>query len=95
MQEAGKSLTNKLFLFSFLKRVGNGIWGFLSIFLLDIGGSGLDVGILAFLPGFASACTSSESECISSWITVKRRREYRKMILKHIFVNSVKTEKRT
>jgi len=32
----------------------NGIWVFLSIFLLDLGGSSLDVGLLAFLPGLAS-----------------------------------------
>ena len=54
MQEARGVLPYKLFLFSFLQGFANGIWGFLSIFLLDIGGSGIDVGILATVPGVAS-----------------------------------------
>ncbi len=47
-------LTSKLFLFSFIQGVAGGVWGFLSIFLLDIGGSALDVGALAMVPGLAS-----------------------------------------
>jgi len=54
MQGTRGSLHNKLFLFSFLQGVANGIWGFLSIFILDIGGTGLEVGILATVPGLAS-----------------------------------------
>jgi MFS family permease len=53
-QETDQNLTYKLFLFSFLQGVGNGVWGFLSIFLLDLGGSGLDIGILSFFPGLIS-----------------------------------------
>lgn len=54
MRGTSNSLSHKLFLFSFLQGVANGIWGFLSIFLLDIGGSGIDIGILATFPGLAS-----------------------------------------
>jgi len=53
-QELSASLSNKIFLFSFLQGVVNGIWGFLTIFLLDIGGTGLEVGILATVPGVVS-----------------------------------------
>ena len=44
----------ELYLFSFLQGLANGIWGFLSIFLLNIGGSALDVGVLGTVPGLAS-----------------------------------------
>ncbi len=44
----------KLFAFSFIQGIVNGIWGFLSIFLLDLGGSGVDIGLLAMVPGLAS-----------------------------------------
>jgi len=37
-----------------MQGVVNGIWGFLSIYLLDIGGTGLEVGILATVPGIAA-----------------------------------------
>ena len=43
-----------LFIYSFIHGIVNGVWVFLSIFLLDVGGSSLDVGLLAFLPGLAS-----------------------------------------
>jgi MFS family permease len=48
------SLSTKLFIFSFVQGVGVGIWTFLSIFLLDLGGTGFQVGLLAFMPGLAS-----------------------------------------
>ncbi len=44
----------KLYLFSFLQGVAGGVWGFLSIFLLDLGGSAVEVGILSTVPGLAS-----------------------------------------
>ena len=47
-------LSMKLYLFSFLQGVAGGIWGFLSIFLLDLGGSAVEVGILSTVPGLAS-----------------------------------------
>lgn len=47
-------LSRKLFTVSFLQGIGGGIWTFLSIFILDLGGSGLHVGLLAFIPGLAS-----------------------------------------
>ena len=47
-------LSLKLYLFSFLQGVAGGIWGFLSIFLLDLGGSAVEVGILSTVPGLAS-----------------------------------------
>lgn len=47
-------LSLKLYLFSFLQGVAGGIWGFLSIFLLDLGGSAIEVGILSTVPGLAS-----------------------------------------
>ncbi len=53
-KEANNNLSTKLFTFSFLQGIGAGIWTFLSIFLLDLGGSGLQVGLLAFIPGLAS-----------------------------------------
>jgi MFS family permease len=43
-----------LFTYSFIHGIVNGIWIFLSIFLLDLGGTSLDVGLLAFIPGLAS-----------------------------------------
>lgn len=52
--ESRDPLYMKLFLFSFLQGAASGIWGFLSIFLLDIGGSAIDLGILAMVPGLAS-----------------------------------------
>jgi MFS family permease len=47
-------LSLKLYFFSFLQGVAGGIWGFLSIFLLDLGGSAVEVGILSTVPGLAS-----------------------------------------
>ena len=47
-------LSSKLFTVSFLQGIGVGIWTFLSIFILDLGGSALHVGLLAFVPGLAS-----------------------------------------
>lgn len=54
IQSNHSPLSIKLFTFSFLEGVAAGIWGFLSIFLLDIGGSAVDVGTLAMVPGLAS-----------------------------------------
>jgi MFS family permease len=47
-------LSSKLFTVSFFQGIGVGIWTFLSIFMLDLGGTGLHVGLLAFIPGLAS-----------------------------------------
>ncbi len=47
-------LSSKLFIVSFLQGIGVGVWTFLSIFILDLGGSGLHLGLLAFVPGLAS-----------------------------------------
>lgn len=41
----------KLFLFSFLLGTINGIWGFLAIFLLDVGGDTVQLGLLSTVPG--------------------------------------------
>jgi MFS family permease len=48
------SLSKRLYIFSFLQGIANGIWGFLSIFMLHIGGSAIDIGILATVPGLVS-----------------------------------------
>ncbi len=47
-------LSKKLFSISLLQGIGVGIWTFLSIFILDLGGTGLHVGLLSFVPGVAS-----------------------------------------
>jgi MFS family permease len=47
-------LSSKLFAVSFLQGIGVGVWTFLSIFILDLGGSAMDIGLLAFVPGLAS-----------------------------------------
>jgi MFS family permease len=48
------SLSIKLFIFSFLQGLTNGIWGFLSIYLLNLGGSSLELGVLSTVPGLAN-----------------------------------------
>ena len=49
-----KNIGTKLFLFSFIQGTVNGIWSFLSIYLLDLGGSGVEVGVLAMASGLTS-----------------------------------------
>jgi MFS family permease len=49
-----QSTSFKLYLLSLLQGIANGIWGFLSIFLLYIGGTAFELGLLATLPGLAS-----------------------------------------
>lgn len=43
-----------LFAFSFLQGIVNGIWGFLPIYILDLGGSSIDIGAQALASGLAS-----------------------------------------
>ncbi|MBS7638169.1 MFS transporter, partial [Candidatus Bathyarchaeota archaeon] len=43
-----------LFAFSFLQGIVNGIWGFLPIYILDLGGSSVDIGVQALASGLAS-----------------------------------------
>ena len=43
-----------LFAFSFLQGIVNGIWGFLPIYILGLGGSSVDIGLQALASGLAS-----------------------------------------
>lgn len=43
-----------LFAFSLLQGIVNGIWGFLPIYILDLGGSSFDIGVQALASGLAS-----------------------------------------
>jgi MFS family permease len=53
-REKNGTYSKILFTFSFIHGIVNGIWAFLSVFLLDLGGTAFDVGLLAFMPGIAS-----------------------------------------
>jgi MFS family permease len=53
-KEKNGTYSSVLFSFSFIHGIVAGIWAFLSVFLLDIGGTAFHVGLLAFMPGLAS-----------------------------------------
>lgn len=53
-KEKNGTYSSILFSFSFIHGIVNGVWAFLSVFLLDLGGTAFHVGLLAFIPGLAS-----------------------------------------
>ena len=53
-KEKNGTYSTILFSFSFIHGIVIGIWAFLSVFLLDLGGTAFDIGLLAFMPGIAS-----------------------------------------
>ena len=53
-KERNGTYSTILFSYSFIHGVVNGVWAFLSVFLLDLGGKAFHVGLLAFIPGLAS-----------------------------------------
>jgi len=53
-KERNGTYSSILFSFGFIHGIVNGIWAFLSVFLLDLGGTAFHVGLLAFMPGLAS-----------------------------------------
>lgn len=53
-KEKNGTYSSILFSFSFIHGIVNGVWAFLSVFLLDLGGTAFHVGLLAFMPGLAS-----------------------------------------
>jgi MFS family permease len=53
-KEKNEKTSWTLFTYSFIRGIVNGVWVFLSIFLLDLGGTSLHIGLLSFLPGLVS-----------------------------------------